>query len=341
MTQHFSDSQTYRLLDDLGITVVSDTMTVWMGMCPFHSNSNSPAFAVNKQDGTYYCFNDSCGAQGDMSSLITQVTGKTIFQALRMIARAKSENPVDVPALIEKSMSDEPLPTFKQSVLDAMEVEFWRSQEAQEYMHGRGFTDSALSWYHVGYSPKRNMVGVPMHDIEGNPIGLIGRSIREKRFQNSDGLPKKRTLFNIHRAKRRAHGIITEASFDAIRVWQATGYDAVATLGSHFSPDQALQVNKYFTHLTIFTDDDRDKTFNKSCRKCTQSGFGTCIGHNVGLELGMKIADSCRGLSVSWAHLDSLKRYDGNKDAGDLTDEQIAYAIENAIPHFDMVLRTS
>lgn len=339
MTQYFSEEQTYRLLDELGIHVVSDTSTVWMSMCPFHSNSHTPAFAVNKTEGTFYCFNDACGASGDMASLITQITGRTLFYALRRIAMVQQESPVDIPSLVQKAISTDPLPTFKQSVLDSMRAEFWRSERAMGYMKGRGFTEAALQWYGIGYSPKRDMIGVPMHDIQANPIGLIGRTIEGKRFQNSKDLPKKRTLFNIHRAKRRAHGIITEASFDAIRIWQATGIDAVATLGSHFSPEQSLQVNKYFTHLTIFTDDDQEKTFNKSCRKCKGKGMSTCIGHNTGLELGMKIAEDCRGLSVSWAHLDSLKRYDGNKDAGDLTDDQIAYAVDNAVPHFEMVQR--
>lgn len=332
----FSEEQTYGLMTELGISVLSDGGVNWLGLCPFHNNTRTPAFAVNKENGLFICFNDSCGAHGTMESLIRQVRNVNTFAAHRMIARAKKNTPVDLPMILERSMTDEPMPTFPQDVLDAMEQQFWQSPDAQEYMHGRGFAEETLRHFHIGYSTSRKMVSVPMYDVMGKPVGLIGRSIKSKRFKNSNDLPKKQTLWNIHNAKRHAKVIITEASFDAMRVWQATGIDAVATLGSSFSQEQANQINKYFTHVVIMTDDDQELTSKAHCRQCKDRGWPQCMGHNTGFELGMKIAESCKGIVVSWAHLDSIKRFDGAKDAGDLTDEQIRYAVDNAVSHAEM-----
>lgn len=336
----FSEEQTYAILAEIGVDIVSETPTVWMCLCPFHSNTRSPAFAVNKEDGSYYCFNDACGAKDrDITNLIMHQTGKSMFAAARVVHRAKNTNGVDVSKMLEKNMSDDPMPTFSQGLLDGLRDALWKSEDAQEYMRGRKFTEHTLEHFGIGYSPKKNVVTVPMHDVKGNPVGFIGRSISSKRFRNSDDLPKKRTLWNLHRAKRHEHAILCEASFDAMRVWQATGIEAMATLGSSFSPEQAVFLNKYFTKVTIFTDDDWDNlVFVKGgqCQRCRKAGHSECVGHNTGQELGMKIAENARGLQVTWAHLDSLKRYDGMKDAGDMTDEQIKYAVQNAISHAEM-----
>lgn len=333
---YYSDEQTYALLNDIGVNIVSDTADVWMCLCPFHGNSNTPAFAVNKSNGTFICFNGACGAYGDMLSLITQVSGKGTFAAHRMIARAKAASPTDFSAILEKAITDEPMPTFSQNILDGMKAAYWKSDKAQQYMINRGFTEFSMDHYSIGYSPKQDSIAVPMHDHMGTPVGVVGRSISGKSFHNSKKLPRNRTLWNIHRAKRHAKTVITEATFDSMRVWQATGIESVAVLGSYFNAAHAAQLNKYFTHLVIMTDDDQKLHVKGKCRSCREIGLDSCKGHNTGLELGRKIAAECRGLSITWAHMDSLKRFDGMKDAGDMTDEQIRYAIDNGISNVEM-----
>lgn len=84
--------------------------------------------------------------------------------------------------------------------------------------------------FDLGYSKNMDMVTVPVHSPDGTPIGLVGRSIKGKSFKNSTNLPKSKTLFNIHRAKKIGdHVIVVESSFDAIRVHQAGFPNVVAT----------------------------------------------------------------------------------------------------------------
>jgi DNA primase len=96
------------------------------------------------------------------------------------------------------------------------------SKEARDYFETRGINSESMNYFRLGYSEHQNMVVVPVHSPDGLPVGIVGRSIVEKKFKNSTNLPKNQTLFNIHRAKKiGSHVIIVESSFDAIRVHQA------------------------------------------------------------------------------------------------------------------------
>jgi DNA primase len=98
------------------------------------------------------------------------------------------------------------------------------------------YNQKSLYYFELGYSENMGMVTVPVHSPDGMPIGIVGRSIEGKAFKNSTNLPKSKTLFNIHRAKKIGdHVIIVESSFDAIRVHQAGFPNVVATLGGFLS----------------------------------------------------------------------------------------------------------
>ncbi len=74
----------------------------------------------------------------------------------------------------------------------------------------------ASSYFELGYSENMGMVTVPVHSPDGMAIGIVGRSIEGKAFKNSTNLPKSKTLFNIHRAKKIGDQVIVvESSFDA------------------------------------------------------------------------------------------------------------------------------
>jgi len=61
------------------------------------------------------------------------------------------------------------------------------------------------------------MVTIPVHSPDGIPVGFVGRSIEGKEFKNTPGLPKAKTLFNLHRVKTAGKVYVVESSFDAIR----------------------------------------------------------------------------------------------------------------------------
>jgi DNA primase len=155
-----------------------------------------------------------------------------------------------------------------------------------------------------------DMVIVPVHSPDGMPIGIVGRSVEGKSFKNSTNLPKSKTLFNIHRAKKIGDQIIVvESSFDAIRIHQAGFPNVVATLGGFLSTDQQVLLNRYFNRIIVMTDADL-----------------------AGRELGMSLANKLRTKDILWASYSYGKIYPHDaKDAGDMTDEEIKTCIKNAV----------
>lgn len=345
MSEIYSEGQTQAILDSIGISIEGETATHFLVLCPFHGNLNTPAMVVDKEEGVFYCNNGGCQAAGTMRTLIKRLTDKTEFQVEMLIHRAKNASVVDIGEYIERKLEPKEFPVMPEGMVEKMHQNFLESQRAQEYMYGRGFEERTMRKFQVGYAPKKGVVTVPMFSIDNVPVGFIGRAVYAKRFHNRKGLPRKETLFNIQNARKNETAVIVEASFDAMMIWQATGIHAVATLGSSLTDYHADQLNKYFTHIIIATDDDRDDLNyvpeGKRCRKCMTKGHDKCQGHDTGLELGMSIAEKCRGKRIEWAHADSLRRFGGAKDPGELSHKEIRYAIDNAISHFEMVRRVA
>lgn len=301
-----------------------------------HGNTDSPALSVDKTTGLFYCFNPSCGETGTLIDLVKVSTGCNDFQALRLIARRKTDLVEDFSLRLKKVFqSTEELPVFDQGLLDRMYDRFWDSPKAQDYMAYRGFTAETLEQFRIGYDPKKNMVVVPMHDEHGRPVGMIGRSanIDYKRFKNSKNLPKSLTAWNVHRAKR--HGnvcVICEASFDGMRIHQAGFENVVALLGGFISDAHVHQLSKYFDTFIIMTDMDKLQ-FYPNCRKCD---YEECQGHRPGRDLGRSIADKLMNKKIMWACYSNDEITPGwVKDASAMTDDQIRQCIWNAKSNFE------
>ena len=188
------------------------------------------------------------------------------------------------------------------------------NDSAIEYFNSRGITLSSINYFQLGYSKEQNMVTVPVHSPDGMPVGLVGRSISEKKFKNSHNLPRNKTMFNLHRAKKEsATLIVCESSFDAIRIHQAGFPNVVATLGGALSNDNVVNLNRYSSSIIIATDADE-----------------------AGRKLGREIATKLKNKNIMWASFSEKVIYPHNaKDVGDLTELEIQTCIKNAISHYE------
>lgn len=325
--------------------MVSETHTHFLCYCPFHGNTDSPAFAVDKYKGLWTCFNPSCMNSGTLPDLLKKLKGLNPFQTLRVINKNKNHQSVDLSAAVEAAMAPVPEFTeFPQSVLDGAVADF-KGSVAEEYMKSRGFTDETLEYFGVGYSVKQNMVIVPMHDPKGMPIGLIGRtpSHDNKRFKNSTNLPKSKTAWNYHRAKRTGDTVIVcEASYDAMRIHQAGYPNVVALLGGHVTPYHIEQLGKTFSTIILMTDFDK-KQYRPNCRPCKNEKFEPgevrCKGHRPGRDLGRSIADALSHKRILWATYDDKVVFPHDaKDASDMTDGEIRQCLRNAVSHVEYSL---
>lgn len=351
----YAEAQVEAVLEYAGVEVVDDTNTHFLCYCPFHNNSDSPAFAADKSSGQFHCFNQSCGVSGnDLSELLRLKMGLNPFQATRVINKYKHEHRVPLAERVREAMvkSDE-FPSMSQAKVEDLANALWVSP-GLAYMMGRGFTEDTLKYFQVGYSPGREypppyksrpeMVVVPMHDIKGNPIGVIGRSIADKVFKNSKNLPKSLTCWNIHRAKLCGETVIVcESTFDAMRIHQAGYPNVVALLGGQASPEILQQLNKHFSRVVIMTDFDK-KQYKSGCRACQTIKFDAwepvkCIGHRPGRDLGRQLVRGMPTKKIMWATYDDTCVFPRDaKDAGDMTDDEIRQCLRNAISNLEYEL---
>jgi 5S rRNA maturation endonuclease (ribonuclease M5) len=219
-------------------------------------------------------------------------TGRTYFESIRFIKNKETQ--VDLEQEINKQLYAKPeFVPFDELIIKRLNNNLLSSDRAKDYFIYRKISSSSCAKFSLGYSEKQDMVTVPVHSPDGMPVGFVGRSIEGKEFKNTPGLPKAKTLFNLHRVKTADRIYIVESSFDAIRLDQV-GFPAVATLGANVSNIQIELLQKYFNNIIVIADNDE-------------------AGGNMKDKIIEKL-----GSRVSVIKLD--KQY---KDIGDMPDEEI------------------
>jgi DNA primase len=308
---HYSPNHIKSIIKSIGLEIVGETSNDFLCYCPFHSNRHTSSFSISREKGAFICFNPSCGEAGTLLELVKRTMHKNDFESMRFISTKETESLENFDELLNEAMEDKPMfQEFPADTLQKLHTELISAAEGKEYFKGRHIHEEAITHFGLGYSKNMGMVTVPVHSPDGMAIGIVGRSIEGKSFKNSTNLPKSKTLFNVHRAKKIGdHVIVVESSFDAIRIHQAGFPNVVATLGGFLSKEQHHLLNRYFNKITIMTDADL-----------------------AGRELGLSIANKLRMKSILWASHSYGKIYPHDaKDAGDMTDEEIKACIKNAV----------
>lgn len=141
-----------------------------------------------------------------------------------------------------------------------------------DYMHKKGYTDAELAQgFLCGISQKngraydyfRNRVMFPIIDTAGNVIAFGGRVMDDSKpkYLNSSDTPafqKRKNLFALNFAKNHSADrlILCEGYMDVISL-HAYGFEnAVATLGTAITPEQARLMTKYTKQVIICYDAD-------------------------------------------------------------------------------------
>jgi len=315
----YSEHQIRSILNDIGIRIVAETENDFLVYCPIHGNRHTPSMSVSKTHDGFICFNGDCGVAGDMVRLVQLVTKRNQFEALRFVISREPTDAEEFEFDMEALLADEPeFKEFPQKVLDKLHQDFGMP-ECWDYMKGRGFTLDTMEYFKTGYSKNRHMITIPVHALDGTPVGLVARDIYSKKFKNSAGLQTSKLFFNLHRAKRIGSTVIvTEACFDTMMVHQAGFPNVVANLGSSMSAYKLALLDKFFDRIIIMADNrDYDK---------------------AGLALGVKIAEGLKHKDVLWATFKPGETYPRDvKDAADMTSDEVTQCIKNAIPHYEIV----
>lgn len=263
--------------------------------CPFHQNTNSPAFYINVKTGLWQCFNPSCGKTGNFRQLYKHLTGKAFG---REISIDPSELQRAIDSGFEKNSDGKSLD------LDDIAVDYEGDVECLKTLIERDFTLETLKSFEIGYSKVRDRVVIPVRDHNYKVVAFIGRAIheyQEPRYLYSKGFKRAEVLFNLNNAKRYDEVIVCEGSLDAIKVHQAGFPGVVATLGAKVSPNQFSLMRKFFDTITVFSDSDL-----------------------AGEQMKSDIILNCQG-----KNLQVMRIPDGLKDPGEMSKEQIHHSFNN------------
>lgn len=286
----YSREQVQRVLIGSGITIEAEFDQDFIIYCPYHGNHRTPAGEVHQVSGTFFCF--SCHHISSLVELVMHESGRTYFESMRFIK--SKEVATDLEKDIGQRLVEKPMYVqFDEVLVKRLASNALQSPRAVSYYKGRKITQDSVSKFSLGYSEAQDMVTIPVHAPDGMLLGFVGRSVEGKEFKNTPGLPKGKTLFNLHRVKTSKQVYVVESSFDAIRLDQC-GFPAVATLGSNVSNFQMDLLKKYFNDIIVIADND---------------DAGSSMVQRLQEKLGHR---------VSVVHLE--KQY---KDIGDMEDDDI------------------
>lgn len=275
-------------------------------LCPYHNNVGSPSFYINTKTGLFFCHNPICGKKGRFPELYKHVTGREMAGAL-VPDENELKQSLDIFAEEEVDDSDE-----YEDAIDRISINYRDSQQVAKlnYLLNRGFDQNALEHFDIGFSVKQNRIVIPVRNEHHKAVGFIGRAIGDDtlpKYKYSDKFPRRNILLNLNNAKQYDSVIVVEGSLDHIKVHQAGFPNVVSTMGSTFTQNQVDLLNKYFSKIIIFADND-----------------------DAGHKMKCGIMESCPQKDI-W-----VVQYSGDaKDPGDMTEPEIKQTINNRITHLE------
>lgn len=148
------------------------------------------------------------------------------------------------------------------------------SDDLYRYLKGKGYEDSFLKESGLVTVEERgshdkfwNRVMFPIMDVNNRVIGFGGRVMGDgaPKYLNSPEtrlFDKSRNLFglNFARTSREKHLLICEGYMDVIALHQAGFTQAVASLGTAFTPQHALLLKRYASQVILTYDSDEAGT---------------------------------------------------------------------------------
>ena len=135
------------------VEIISQTVKLrrtgknYIGFCPFHANTRTPAFVVFPDSQTWRCFG-ACNEGGDIFRFVMKREGWDFAETLRYLADKAG---VQLSPRTQESSADESRKEALRQVLEEA-AQFFRRQmletdegrQALDYLHQRGLSDETI-----------------------------------------------------------------------------------------------------------------------------------------------------------------------------------------------------
>ena len=178
-------------------------------------------------------------------------------------------------------------------------VDDWNT--LRQFMKSKGYTDFELADAALiarnnnsFYDKFRHRVMFPIIDRRGNIIGFGGRALEKDapaKYLNSDEtivFKKRSNIFSLNFAKntKEKYFILCEGYMDVIALNQAGFTNAVATLGTAITPEQARLMRQYCEEVVISYDSDEagQKATMKAINLLNDAGISTKVLQMTGAK---------------------------------------------------------
>lgn len=126
----------------------------YIGFCPFHANTRTPAFVVWPETGTWRCFGE-CNEGGDIFKFVMKKEGMDFREALQRLAlKAGVELETFAPQRPEEKEAHERLRTLLEDAILYYRGNLLNTPDVLAYLHQkRGLTDQTIETFGLGYAP--------------------------------------------------------------------------------------------------------------------------------------------------------------------------------------------
>lgn len=177
------------------VDIVSETVKLrrtgknFIGFCPFHSNTHTPAFVVFPDSGTWRCFGQ-CAEGGDIFSYIMKRDNLDFQQALQYLAkRAGIQLESTVPEDKTKKESQKHLTQLMEDAVSFFQNNLLHhpaGKPAIDYLKNRGLTAETIESFQLGYALEswdsmiQNMLSKGYNRDDLIQVGLVSEQHDEK-----------------------------------------------------------------------------------------------------------------------------------------------------------------
>jgi hypothetical protein len=292
--------QLVAVLERLGVAITTVGDTEVGGRCPVHhlvvgKEDRSPSWSMNLYSGLWICY--SCGAKGNLSQLVLQLTDSS-----------------DEAMLVNEHILRSGLDRLKAGVPDpvdslpSVDLSVFRKFKAvpEQLLEYRRIEPEVAQRFGIRWDPQPRHWIIPIISPTGDLWGWQAKG--KDYFRNiPTGVPKSRTLFGIERFKAQI-AVLLESPLDVVRLASLRPgllTHGLATFGAHVSTEQLNLLSRWADTIVIALDNDE-----------------------AGIEAAQKVARNCprpRG-GINFLRYEHTNA----KDIGDMTNDEIEEALTGA-----------
>ena len=265
----------------------------YWGLCPFHPDNNASMSVSTKLD-MFQCF--ACHKAGNVFNFIANMENISYGDAIRLLAK---EDGYEVGHVTKYEN-----PHTKDYEIINLAIKFYQNNinsslgnNAIKYLEDRKIDRETIKKFEIGLSISRqpltpflmnkydlntlidlglsntnskdifvDRIMIPIHDLNGNPIGFGGRIYQTKdtsKYVNTKAtkiFDKSTILYNYHRAHNKLAKddsiIIMEGYFDVIRASTVGINNCVAPMGTALTSKQIKTLKKITNNIILCFDGD-------------------------------------------------------------------------------------